>query len=411
MLGGIFHHSRTTVGSILLCAAIAGCGRGTQEVPDAVSMFSLAKHSVVKVYGLSGELDGNRAGTGFAFSVGGKTSVVTNRHVVEKSTVVLVENGEAILKIPGWRTHPFLDLAVLELPPDSGLKPLDAGKAGDLSPGQKVYTVGYPLGEEISIHEGSVSSTDGSDLVFSAPISTGASGSPLLDSGGKVVGICHSFMPDAQNYNLAMPADFLSLDAEWSEKSPQPDPALGAYLEKIVEIKTTGGKSLKEWDSIVSEFPEWEDWTRRTMLTRRPLVKAMEETVLGIHSIDWSSFVGPDGGVGGKELSELLRRNVRALEAAWTLHRLNVGASQNLQPNGISLLAVSDVSIVPELIESAKQLAAAAGGAAPPKTGDVFAISPAPAQANAVGIEPSALAVLLQRQLLLEDRWKTGCLP
>jgi len=67
---------------------------------------------------------------------------------------------------------------------------------------------------------------DASLLQFTAPIQPGSSGSPLLDSGGVVVGMVTSTVPDAQNMNFAVKsvlvAAFLSAcGVEYSSDRPQ----------------------------------------------------------------------------------------------------------------------------------------------------------------------------------------------
>jgi S1-C subfamily serine protease len=63
-----------------------------------------------------------------------------------------------------------------------------------------------PEGEKGTVTTGIVSANRGPFLLFSAPISPGSSGSPILDEDGYVVGVVKGFRKDSesQNMNLAV---------------------------------------------------------------------------------------------------------------------------------------------------------------------------------------------------------------
>lgn len=393
-------------------------------------MFSSSRRSVVKVYGLSSGEGGNRSGTGFVTTLAGKLSVVTNRHVVEKAEVVVIESVSGVWSTGDWKEHPSLDMALLPLPDapvfgdDGPPPPLPVSSSTVLVPGRAVYTVGYPLGESLAVQQGIVSSTDGDELVFSAPLSSGASGSPLLDSDGRVVGLCHSFVPDAQNYNLALPSDFLFLPAEWKIRTASQDPSLGSYLKKIVEVKSLVQRSAAEWERVAEEFPEWGDWVAKTMLTRKPLLRAMESSVMAVHSMDWAAMSSPETARSNLMVALMIGKNASSLESAWTLHKSNLAASRAIQPAEVPWSAVSDMSLVPSLVEAGKSLSAEIVRAMDqpgkeetsqprpsPPTGSPFAISiPAPPSVEA-SPSPADLLSALKAQLEAEGRWSAGGVP
>jgi tetratricopeptide (TPR) repeat protein len=93
------------------------------------------------------------------------------------------------------------------------LATLPLGNSDNLKPGQKVLVIGAPLGLEYSISDGLFSSVRPEfyqeTLQFTAPISPGNSGGPLLDMQGKVVGIVTYIKVGgsdiiAQNLNFAV---------------------------------------------------------------------------------------------------------------------------------------------------------------------------------------------------------------
>jgi hypothetical protein len=74
--------------------------------------------------------------------------------------------------------------------------------------GQNIVVIGNPEGEKGTVTTGIVSANRGPFFLFSAPISPGSSGSPILDEDGYVVGVVKGFRKDteSQNMNLAVAA-------------------------------------------------------------------------------------------------------------------------------------------------------------------------------------------------------------
>src|SRR5262249_19291832 len=84
--------------------------------------------------------------------------------------------------------------------------------------GTKIYTIGSPQGLDATLSEGIVSgyrtrSESLPRLQFTAPVSPGSSGGPLLDATGRVAGVVTALRRGGQNLNFAVPAseirDFL----------------------------------------------------------------------------------------------------------------------------------------------------------------------------------------------------------
>ncbi len=161
--------------------------------------------------GGSGVLSGGASaaeGSGFVLDSDGE--IVTNAHVVTegsggnraKADQVYVEfpdRNVVTAEVVGF--DPFADVALLKVDPD-GLKirPLELGDDHALVVGQPVAAIGSPFGEQQSLSVGVVSATDRSvksltdfqiegAIQTDASINPGNSGGPLLDAGGRVVGI------------------------------------------------------------------------------------------------------------------------------------------------------------------------------------------------------------------------------
>jgi S1-C subfamily serine protease len=99
-------------------------------------------------------------------------------------------------------------LAIKEsrLDPIKGIRGFD-----DLIVGEKVYTVGAPIGLERTLGEGIISGLrklEAHKLIqTSAQISSGSSGGGLFDARGNLLGITTFLLRGAQNLNFAIAAE------------------------------------------------------------------------------------------------------------------------------------------------------------------------------------------------------------
>lgn len=148
-------------------------------------------------------------GSGFFVSRDGL--LVTNYHVVEggRSAKVRLPGGEERTVLGARATNPDADLALLQV---------SGGPYGHLSlaedaedmprVGDKVCAIGNPQGFVNTLSEGIVSGfrkVQGVRLLqTTAPISQGSSGGPLLNTGGKVVGVTTGSWFRGQNLNFAL---------------------------------------------------------------------------------------------------------------------------------------------------------------------------------------------------------------
>jgi hypothetical protein len=319
----------------LLVPVIAGCSPEPKSPAEVV--FEKCSPSVVKVYSLLAEGQPGRSGTGFAIQFDGKpVQILTNKHLTDNASVIVVETPTDIWVTEKWIEHTSLDAALLEVPTGKNLPTLKLGSASQAKPGQAIFVVGYPLGDSISIQPGHISALGMGDLVFNAPFSQGASGSPLLDSRGQVIGLCHSYMREAQNHNLATPLDLLDSAKEtWTAKTGQPDSEVLAYLDKISSVKKVLQRQLGEWIQISQDMPEWYTWVGKSMLTRKPLAEALENVFLAVHSIQWSQLSNPGMRISSQFEAALLGQKAQALNKSWEKHSQNLQHLTNSKPRGL----------------------------------------------------------------------------
>jgi putative serine protease PepD len=141
--------------------------------------------------------NGTAEGSGVIVSSDGK--VLTNNHVVNGAagqvTVQLSDGRKVNANV--LKTDSSHDLALLQLSGVSGLTAATLGDSSTLQVGDTVLAFGSPLGLTGTVTSGIVSALnrDASDLgqtgliQTDAPINSGNSGGPLVDTAGRVVGI------------------------------------------------------------------------------------------------------------------------------------------------------------------------------------------------------------------------------
>ncbi len=158
-----------------------------------VRVVQAVRPSVVEISSASG------LGSGLVYDTRG--DIVTNAHVVGNEanfTVSFSDGRSAAGRLVG--SYPPDDLAVIKVPPITGLKPAQFGDSAKLQVGTIVLAIGNPLGLSSSVTDGIVSFNgrtldEGNGTVLpdlvqtSAPINPGNSGGALVDLSGRVVGI------------------------------------------------------------------------------------------------------------------------------------------------------------------------------------------------------------------------------
>jgi len=148
----------------------------------------------------------------------GPGRIVTNCHVLAKGSSIAVSRGNsahgATLELPDPE-HDLCQLKVKELTAPA----VPFGSTATLKVGGRVYAIGAPLGLELTLTDGVISSLRGDEgkppqIQTTAAMSPGSSGGGLFDAEGKLIGIATWGLVGGQQLNFAVPV-------EWVAELPQ----------------------------------------------------------------------------------------------------------------------------------------------------------------------------------------------
>ena len=201
---------RTLAPLFLTCVGLASASiaQSQQQQADLPSLVRRAGRAVVsiRVY----DATGAQIGLGSGFIVEGGR-VVTNSHVVNGAARAEVFDSEGQLLGTTQYAESLstsVDLAVL---PRTGSIPGTIPLSVYVpSVGERVIVIGAPEGLTNTVSDGIVSAFRNSEgrrwMQITAPISSGSSGGPVLNSRGEVVGVSVAMLRQGQNLNFAIPA-------------------------------------------------------------------------------------------------------------------------------------------------------------------------------------------------------------
>lgn len=210
--------------------AVTARGDLAQDELNTIDIFRSTSQSVVYITSIAlrrGIFSLNAVeipqGTGSGFIWDTKGNIVTNYHVISDANRIQVTMADHST----WRATlvgvaPDKDLAVLKINgPASVLKPIAIGESSNLLVGQKVFAIGNPFGLDQTITTGIISALGREIKAITgrliqgmiqtdAAINPGNSGGPLLDSGGRLIGVNTAIYSPSGAYagiGFAVPVD------------------------------------------------------------------------------------------------------------------------------------------------------------------------------------------------------------
>jgi S1-C subfamily serine protease len=205
------------------------------------------------------------SGTGSGFVWDDRGHVVTNFHVVQDairsggSAKVTLGDDAYEASVVGFARDQDLAVLLIDAPRET-LVPLRLGTSADLRVGQQVYAIGNPFGLDYTLTTGivsalgrtiqAVSGTTIFDVIQTdAAINPGNSGGPLLDSGGRLIGVNTAiYSPSGASAGIvfAVPVDTVSrIVPELIESGQVTRPVLGVHLDQRLSESVTRRLGVK----------------------------------------------------------------------------------------------------------------------------------------------------------------------
>ena len=206
-------------------AALVGLAATLPDVAETAvrSVVSVGTRRVM-TSAFPGRMASEQQGVGSGVIIRGDGIVVTNNHVIEGATEMMVSLPDGQMRdarVLG--ADPRSDLAVLQIvDPPPGLQPLPFGDSDGLRLGEVVLAVGTPFGIGQTVTMGIVSAKGRSDVGIvdyedfiqtDAAINPGNSGGALVDLDGTLIGIntaIFSRSGGSQGIGFAIPASMAS---------------------------------------------------------------------------------------------------------------------------------------------------------------------------------------------------------
>jgi S1-C subfamily serine protease len=155
--------------------------------------------------------------TGSGFVIDKEGLILTNAHVVEAATEIEVTfSDDHTVSATTIGTDPDTDLALLRVRGQGDeLQPLELGDSSTVQVGDPTVAIGNPFGLERTLTTGVVSAlqrrltapsgfTIDDVIQTDAALNPGNSGGPLLDSGGRVIGVNSQIATDGAGGNVGI---------------------------------------------------------------------------------------------------------------------------------------------------------------------------------------------------------------
>jgi len=208
-------HSRSLLLAILVVTLFSmTVPQITQAENNSVDIVNFVEPSVVYI-----EVDyrNGNSGTGSGFIINERCDIITNRHVLDGAVRARASTSDGreyeITEIIG--AHPKLDLMVgataLAKNPQKAQQSFLRLALQPAEKGEKIYVFGNPQGHTFSVSDGIVAGyREGeTNMQYTAPVSPGSSGGPIVNVNGNVVAVVWggNVEEKTQNINYSVPAN------------------------------------------------------------------------------------------------------------------------------------------------------------------------------------------------------------
>lgn len=203
--------SRAEAAAIIARAADTGFRKSLQLPSGMPSEDIYTKCSSAVFYMERYDIDGHLMGIGSGFFISRDGLAITNYHTIDgvASAFIITADGTtySVKGLCGYDKQ--ADIAILQID-GNGFSYLALGDSDTLDVGTDIYAIGSPLGLLNTISDGIIANTNqiinGTDFIqFSAPISIGSGGGPVLNTVGEVIGVSCLTVSSGQLLNFAVP--------------------------------------------------------------------------------------------------------------------------------------------------------------------------------------------------------------
>ncbi len=347
----------------------------TSEEKNTIRRFKDAKPSVVFVSALLKDRDPRTQdetkiptgrGTGFVWDEWGH--IVTNHHVIsaEIDGKLLRDAEEVEITLANGKTYKgrvigtsfAYDLAVIQaFAPLEAMRPIPIGRSAGLRVGQSVLAIGNPFGLDHSLSMGVISAlgreiatgygtwiTD--SIQTDAAINPGNSGGPLLDSGGRLIGMNTAIVSTkgegSVGVGFAIPVDIMNhIVPRLIAKGRLEPPSMGFVTLSPYVAETLFGLKRGLVVSVVDpDSPASRAGLRPLVLDKETgVVKTMGDILLGYQDLAIESagqFMAMLEWKPPKEevIFDVLREG-KIIKVVLTLKKAKAGEPEKIQPTSL----------------------------------------------------------------------------
>lgn len=201
--------------------------------------------------------------TGSGFLAFDNGTLVTNEHVIEGGSYVIAysDHYAASYKLSDVKiADKEKDIAILVFDSSARIEPLHVDFSSRILRGQPVTAIGSPKGVINTVSSGNISNiiyhseSIPEYIQFTAPISPGSSGGALFNESGSVIGLCVSYLKEAEAMYYAIPMKYVE-EVYQQAKTISPIPlSLYNTLPDMLSAPVLSKLQSTE-NSIVLEWP------------------------------------------------------------------------------------------------------------------------------------------------------------
>jgi hypothetical protein len=181
------------------------------QAHSADQIYSKINNAIVTIYTFDANDKPIAQGSGVVLNQ--KGWIVTNYHVYAGAQKLVVKQKNKIVQYTNIiASDADKDILILKIANNS-FPPIVIGNSDFLKIGQKIYTIGSPMGFENSITEGIISGLRSNEektknfIQISAAISPGSSGGAVVNTKGELIAITTLTVTKGQNLNFAIPVN------------------------------------------------------------------------------------------------------------------------------------------------------------------------------------------------------------